>query len=57
MLVLHEVWNVASGGSGTIGIMHMCVGFIFWDVEINNDFEDIDGCRSLKFAAKNLNGN
>jgi hypothetical protein len=19
----------------------MCVGFIFWDVEINNDFEDI----------------
>jgi hypothetical protein len=20
---------------------NMCVGFIFWDVEINNDFEDI----------------
>ena len=41
LLVLHEVYNVASGGSGTIGSEHMCVGFIFWDVEMNNDFEDI----------------
>jgi hypothetical protein len=41
MLVLHEVLNVASGGSGRIGSEHMCVSFILWDVEINNDFEDI----------------
>jgi hypothetical protein len=24
-----------------MGSEYMCVGFIFWDVEINNDFEDI----------------
>ena len=29
---------------------HMCVGFIFWDVEINNDFEDITLATRVIFA-------
>ena len=46
MLVLHEVY-VASGGSRRIGRKHMCVGFIFWDVETNNDFGDITRVASI----------
>ena len=40
------------GGRGRLEVSseHMCVGFIFgiWDVEINNDFEDITGTIGAK---------
>jgi hypothetical protein len=34
-----------------MGSEHMCVGFIFWDVEINNDFEVIALATRIALAA------